>query len=232
MRPEYERLAGELTSLAAAFGHRLEPDVHADIVVLLEAIDRVDHHVDGLAEGTARAAAWHAVFAILDGAPPAAPVPVELAGAVLALRRSCERRGVTGRVARLARREMRTSETLRTVTAPGGYLRAVLREGETTAALALIIAGDNLDARFREFFLRLAGPANIVDKLLDVAGDHGRGEVRIAPSLGLYARLVVALAARLPGLIHRAGLRPVVRLGWRWLIGPALRATARSAPAR
>jgi hypothetical protein len=55
--------------------------------------------------------------------------------------------------------------------------------------LILLGGGD----RFARFFLRLGVVGNLVDKLVDVREDHALGEISVAPTIGVHARLLAEL---------------------------------------
>ena len=58
----------------------------------------------------------------------------------------------------------------------------------------------------------------LVDKILDAKDDHARGEISLAPSASLYARLFAALALRVAALLatHPRPLA-LVRTGLRYV---------------
>jgi hypothetical protein len=165
---------------------------------------------------------WQSVVDVLARGEEPNVLEDELARATLDVRDVAVQRGVLDRMIRIVRKEVATSETLRLTDDPQVYVGAVLREGRLTAALALLIADRGCGRAFRRFFFRLAGPANVVDKLRDARADRARGEIRIEPGLRLHARLVLSIAVRLPALLasHPRWWR-VIGLGVRYLLVPS-----------
>lgn len=232
IRPEYAALAGELSVIAADFGHTVDASLRHDIARLAATMECIDRHVDDAADDRARRALWADIVALLIrgdedggdgvGSDTGAFVDPELARSVLDVREVATRRGVLPRMVRLVREEIATSEAMRQAVRSGDYVAAVLREGHLTAGLALLVVGPACGRPFRRFFYRLGGPANLVDKLLDARADHSRGELRLAPGLGLYVRLAASIAVRTPMLLasHPRWWR-VIGLGVRYLVVPS-----------
>lgn len=218
VRPEYGALAAEFAALAADFGHAIDADLRRDIGRLAAAMECIDRHIDDIADELTRRRLWAAVLDLLERGGTHPDRSSELARATLDVRELSIRRRVLGRVVRIVRKEIATSEQLRTATEPAVYVRAVLREGRLTAALALVVAGPACGRPFRRFFFRLAGPANAVDKLNDASADHARGEIRVPPGLPLRARLALTIAVQMPALL---ALHPrwgrVIGLGFKYL---------------
>jgi hypothetical protein len=218
-RPEYAALAQEFARLAAPFGDRVDERLHRDISRLANAIERIDRIVDEAVDDDSRRALWRYVVDRMDGCASAgAIVADDLRAGADDLRAIGEERGIVARLRRVVAKEAKTSEAMRVARSSGAFVPLVLREGRLTAALALIIAGNSCSRRFRRFFFRLGGPANLVDKIKDAKEDHARGEIHLAPSLPLYVRLLVSLIGRSVGLMtsHPRPLT-IVTLGLRYL---------------
>lgn len=223
VRPEYAALATEFGRLAALFGHAIDAELRSDIARLAATMECIDRHVDDVSSDATRVRLWTSIAALLehgDELGPRGELSGELARTTLDIREVARRRGVLARVLRLVRKEIATSESMRTTRRRDDYVAAVLREGRLTAALALVVAGPRCGARFRRFFFRLGGPANVIDKLRDARSDHARGEILIRPGILLHARLALAVAVRLPALVssHPCAL-DLFRLGARYLAG-------------
>jgi len=218
VRPEYAVLANEFALLATEFGHGIDRAHRRDIARLASAIEHIDRFVDEVPGEAERLALWEDILRVLDGEDAA--LPDALARATRDLRTLGEERDVCDRIRRIVAKEVPTSETIRNTTSKRLFVRAVLREGRLTAALALVVAGRACGGPFRKFFFRLAGPANLVDKILDVRYDYERGEVALSPSILLHARLVGELLIRAVALVtsHPRPWR-LLALGWRYL-GP------------
>lgn len=216
-RPEYAALAAEFARLAAPFGDHVDDRLRADISRLAGAIERIDRVVDEATDDDARRALWSFVVARMRGRTDA-DVPDDLQAGADELRAIGEERGVLARLRRIVAKEAKTSEAMRVAPSSDAFVPLVLREGRLTAALALVIAGSACSARFRRFFFRLGGPANLVDKIKDAKDDHARGEIRLSPSPHLYLRLFASLVAR-SVVLAIAHPRPlsVVTLGLRYL---------------
>lgn len=218
IRPEYAALAAEFERLAAPFGDRVDDRLRSDIARLAAAIERVDRVVDDATDDHTRRALWRSVVERMDGGTHGT-IPEELRAGTDELRAIGEERGVLVRLRRIVAKEAKTSEAMRVARSSRVFVPLVLREGRLTAALALIVAGSACSPRFRRFFFRLGGPANLVDKIKDAKDDHARGEIRLTPSLLLYARLLTSLVGRTVGLLtsHPRPLS-IVSLGLRYLL--------------
>lgn len=218
-RPEYAALAAEFARLAAPFGDRVDDRLRHDISRLATAIERVDREVDDAPDDDTRRARWAIVVERMAGHTHA-PAPDDLRAGADELRAIGQERNVLARLRRIVAAEAKTSEAMRSAPSSNAFVPLVLREGRLTAALALVVAGAACSPRFRRFFFRLGGPANLVDKIKDAKEDHARGELRFAPSLPHYFRLFASLLARSAALIS-SHPRPlsIVRLGLRYLRG-------------
>lgn len=234
IRPEYAAIAREFAAIAADFGHDVDAPLRRDIARLASTMECIDRHVDGVTCDERRRALWTRIVLLLaDGADGADgsrahaadacsfALDAELIASVLDVRDVALGRAVLPRMLRLVREEIATSETMRHAVRADEYVAAVVREGQLTAALALLVAGPACGPEFRRFFFRLGGPANVVDKLLDARGDFARGELCLRPGLALHARLAASIAVRTPALFasHPRWWR-VIGLGVRYLVVP------------
>lgn len=217
IRPEYAALAAEFELLAVPFGDRVDDRLRADIARLARAIERIDRVVDEAPDDDVRRAHWRFVLDGMNGELDAT-VPRDLREGAGELRAIGQERAVLSRLRRIVAKEATTSEAMRVACSPRAFVPLVLREGRLTAALALVIAGPACSRRFRRFFFRLGGPANLIDKIKDAKDDHARGEIRLAPSLFLYVRLFASLLAR-SVVLMTSHPKPasIVALGLRYL---------------
>jgi hypothetical protein len=215
IRPEYAALAAEFERLAAPFGDRVDDRLRTDITRLAGAIERIDRVVDDARDDETRRSFWTFVVERMAGRMGAS-VPDDLRDGVDVLRAIGDERGVLARLRRIVAKEAKTSEAMRKARSGNTFVPLVLREGRLTAALALVVAGAACSPRFRRFFFRLGGPANLVDKIKDAKHDHARGEMLLLPSPRLYFRLVASLLTR---SVARALAPPrplaIVTLGFR-----------------
>jgi hypothetical protein len=218
IRSEYAELGAEFGRLAAQFGHRIDAALARDIARLADTIECIDRHVDDIACEPSRLRLWEAIVDLLEHGSATSALPAELARATLDIRDVALSRGVLARLVRIVRKEVATSECLRHTRDSRSYVRAVLREGRLTAALALVVAGPECGVAFRRFFFRLGGPANVIDKLKDARIDRARGEIALHPGVAVHARLALAVMVRLPALLasHPRGFQ-VIGLGLRYL---------------
>jgi hypothetical protein len=213
-REEYVAMVEMFASLAADFGERVSPATCRDLERLAASVECIDRKIDNEPDDEARGAAWRGVLGVLDGAGPA-HLDDELSRAAIDLRELAASRNARARVARIMRKEARVAETMRRTEHAPTYVRCALREGRLGAALTLAVAPARSD--FRRFFFRLGGPANVIDKIVDVRADHGSGEVRIRPSVRVYAQLLLALAITVPlALASHPRWPRIVFLGLRW----------------
>jgi hypothetical protein len=212
-RAEYGEMVATFAALAADFGEQLSDATCRDLERLAASVECIDRRIDDEKDDDARKSAWNDVLSVLDGG--ASSRDDELGRAAIDLRELASTRNACARVARIMRKEARVAETMRHTEHAGTYVRCTLREGRLGAALTLAVAGSS--PRFRRFFFRLGGPANVIDKIVDVRGDHASGEVRMRPSLRVYARLLHALLTTVPAALAAHPRWPrVVLLGLRW----------------
>jgi hypothetical protein len=137
----------------------------------------------------------------------------DLAEAMARLHRRITRRGIREPFLAAVADALRTCERMRAATDRDPYVACIVREGRLTATLVSLMAAEECGAPFARFFLRLSEVANLVDKLLDARGDHARGEMRLAPTLLLHARLAWEILRRAPALVLGYP-RPVWLVRW------------------
>jgi hypothetical protein len=169
-----------------------------------------------------RAALWQTVLRTLAACEVGAGEgDDELALAAADLRNLAAEKGARARVARIMRKEARVAEQMRATADPSTYARCALREGRLGAALTLAVAPPRSRgaSAFRRFFYRLGGPANVLDKIVDLRADYAAGEIRLRPGVRAYGRLFLALARAAPNAVfaHPQSIR-IVMLGVRWLV--------------
>jgi hypothetical protein len=203
VRPEYEALAREFGTFAEPFGVPVDAALRRDLVLVAAAFEVVDRHVDAIADAGERTALCAATLDALRAggrrASAARPdVPWEIGRAIAAL---CGRLACVEPFASELARFFARTEDLRCTESLAEYVRCVADEARCAAEMTLLVVPVSGGSRFARFFRVLAEIANLVDKLHDVRGDWSRGEVRVRPSWRLYARLAVALAARVPALL-------------------------------
>jgi hypothetical protein len=202
VRTEYGELARDFTKLAAECGLEVPASLAPEIPTLAAAFECIDRVLDGIADSEDRRAFRLYVDAELRGRASVANVHAspELGRWLNTLRAITSARGMTSRFAGALRRQMSNAERMRQTTRVNTFVAAVIREARFTAALVLLLAAREGNARFRRFFLRVSYQANLVDKLQDVWSDHARGEIAIRPGSRLYLALLFAFVLHAPAL--------------------------------
>lgn len=138
----------------------------------------------------------------------------EVTRPVRALRAVAVRRGILRELTALIADALANCERIRVARDRASYLAAVEREGRFCVELVLAIVP--LPAAPAAFLRAIAPTANLLDKLVDLRGDHRRGEVAIAPDLRTHG----ALAARLLVTAWQASTLYPSRLAFtRWGLG-------------
>jgi hypothetical protein len=198
IRPEYVRLADELPALARQFGCALPSDVAADVRAFTLALECIDRVLDDIADASARAALSRAVVDGLDGAIDAVAVGDELRAHLERLAALLARRRLLPSFRRLGARALANTERIRTTTSAREFIACVRLEGRLTVELTLLVAGPHLDGDCARFLRGVAELCNLYDKLKDARGDFRRGEMALAPSARLHARLLGALLRSVP----------------------------------
>jgi hypothetical protein len=219
MRPEYEMLARDFSSLARQFGIAVDARLERDLLTLMAAFEAIDRHVDALPDAASRATLAGAIVSCVRGG---GAIDGELGVRIAALRSLLAPIAATGFVADSLARFFAHSEQLRATTDARDYLRAVLDEAARASEMTLAVAARAVDQDFARFFAVLSEVANLVDKLHDVRGDRRRGEIAVAAGARLHALLLYAFLRRCARLLALAP-RPLALIAWgaRYLIPPA-----------
>jgi hypothetical protein len=215
VRPEYARLGRDFVRVARGFGIALEEQARRDVAQLAAAIEHIDRVLDAIdARGERDAFGAALVLALRTGDARAMNAwGEELTARVRALHETLARRCAVERFARVTDEALANVEALRAATTRDAFVACVVLEGRLTAEMALLVAGDACTDAFRRFFVALGEPANLVDKLLDARDDYARGEMTLAPSLHLHARLALEIAHRVPRLCATYP-RPMWLVAW------------------
>lgn len=216
IRSEYRKLAADLPLLAAGFGIRLPSHIVQDAAVLAFSMECIDRLLDDLSQSQRRRDFSAAVMAFLTREDLEAQNPdftAELVGWLRCLRAMVERHGVAGPFYQAAREIFINTEVMRSTTNVGCYVACVIREGQLTVELLLLLVGSWCSVGFQDFFRALAGAGNLVDKIRDVRADYRRGELAIPPGLWFRLRLWLKLLRQLPRIARRMP-SPVRFLRW------------------
>ncbi len=206
MRPEYARLARDFVRLASMFGIKVDEVATRDVATLAAGIEWVDRVMDAMPKRGDRERLGARALAAVAGGDDVDPT-------LTALREVVVRRDVVPPFAEAVREVLAVSASMREATDVDSFASSVAREGQLTAEMALLISGLGSHRAFARFFRLLGEPANFVDKLLDVRGDHARGEMGLRPTVLLHLRLASEIARRLPRLIA-CSPRPVWVMAW------------------
>lgn len=228
-RGEYRALVDGLPSLMHEFECSISPAGLAEVATLMTAIECIDRLLDPIPLAPDRTAFSQAVLAAVAG-HEVLVATVELATHLRALHAVLVRRHLTAPFTAIAARALANTEQMRTTTNRSEFLDCVELEGHLMVELALLVIGPWANARFVEFLQAVASVANLIDKLLDVRGDHRRGELVVRPGVRLHARLVARLARRVPHAARRyPSLWRFVAWGVGWLRPPAITVASRAA---
>jgi hypothetical protein len=189
VRPEYVALADHLEFLRGAYRLPCTTRHRTEVASTLSAFECIDRHYDGLSAGEPRRDLGARIVRMLEGSDET--LPAELDEHVRALRSVFAAHGFADTLATLLEEFFVATERVRTTPSHREYVDQVCREGHLTSAMVLLLLGEN--ARFARFFLRLGVVGNLVDKLVDVREDHALGEISVAPTIGVHARLLTEL---------------------------------------
>ena len=205
VRQEYLNLPRDLRELARGFNLDLPLDCQQDAAILVFAIECVDRILDSLPDPVERAQFAADVLAVLERktSTPNNPLAPEVRERLSQLHEVIHRRDISGSFCRITRRILRNSEQMRTTRRSVFYIEAALAEGRWMVELLLLILGDAVTPRFREFMRQVAGPANLGDKLRDARQDFTLGELAIKPGFMLHLRLGCGMLWRIMALALR-----------------------------
>jgi hypothetical protein len=209
VRREYAQLVDELEMLRSAFGLPCTAANRADVTATLAAFECFDRCYDALPTLARQLLGKRIVHGLATGAPDA--LPIEIAAHVRALHTVFARHGAVARCAALLAEFIATTEIVRTTLDPRRYVAGVGREGVLTSAMVLLLFDH--DERWAPFFLQLGVVGNLADKLCDVRHDHARGEIALAPSTRVHARLLAAFVDAAVPLVLRFP-RPLALVRW------------------
>ncbi len=213
-RPEYQALVDCYPELLRVFGVSLSAIDLADLSILIGAIEHVDRVIDAEPEASRRAVVMEALLALLEGDGVA--LEPALARTIRGLRQLAIRRGIHRALVALTAETLANTEQIRTARDREHYLACVEREGTLCNELSLLVVP--LPAPAAAFLRAIAPTANLLDKLIDLRGDHQRREVIVDPGV----RTHVALASRLfAGAWAASRVHPdrteFLRWGLRWV---------------
>lgn len=211
VRTEYAALVDGYPALLRPFGITLSASDLEDLDALMAAMEHVDRVLDGEADPVRREQLSESVLAVLSEDASAG----EVTRTLRVLRGVAIRRGILRELTALIADALFNCERIRVADDRASYLAAVEREGSFCTELALLIVP--LPAAPAAFLHAIAPTANLLDKLVDLRGDHRRGEVAISPDLRTHG----ALAGRLLTTAwHASKLYPsrvdFTRWGLRW----------------
>lgn len=215
-RPEYQALVDHYPAMLASFDVELAAEDLRDLAVLMAAIEHTDRLLDALPDPRDRHGLAGSVVGLLHTGHerPGTRFDPALARSVRALREVAVKRGVAIAIARGTAETLANAEAMRAARDPDDYFACIEREAALCMELALSIAP--LPAEPAAFLRAIAGPANYLDKLIDLRGDHARGETLVEPSF----RTHLALAGRmLRGAWTAQALHPNKRAFATWSIG-------------
>jgi hypothetical protein len=215
MRAEYAALVTGLPALMRDFGCEPSPEALRDVGVFVAALECVDRVLDPLPTSAARRELTESVLAAIDG--DSVRAPYELTDRLGELHAVLHRRDRVHVFRVLARAILDNTEHMRTTPHPRDYLVAIEREGALMVELALLFL-DEATPRFAAFLRSVAGPANLLDKLLDMRDDHRRGELAVAPTPWVHARVLARLVRGVPQVIADHPKRvALARWGVAWI---------------
>jgi hypothetical protein len=219
-RPEYQALVDFYPEILRDFEVTLSANDQRDLGVLMTAIEHTDRVLDGLSREAERRGLAGGIVALLHtgherpGGAFGAAIDPTLAVSIRALRGVAVQRGVGIELARRTAETFANSEAMRTAQDRERYFACIEREAMLCMELALLIVP--LPEAPAAFLRAIAGPANYLDKLIDLRRDHARGEAIVDPGI----RTHLALAGRmLRGAVTAWPLHPSKRAAARWGIG-------------
>ena len=199
VRSEYLNLPKDLRILTRCFGIALPAQARHDATVLIFSIECLDRHLDVIPGREGRARFSAAVLASLNGearSTDCGGLPPELRGWLTRLEEVAARCKASRRFCLIAADLLSNSETMRTTRDSECYIGCAVREGGWIVELLLLVIGRNTTPGFDQFMRRLAGPANLVDKLRDAKVDYAHGEIGIRPTVWFRWRLSCAMLRR------------------------------------
>ncbi len=208
VRREYMKLPRDLAALAHSFGITLPPQLQRDAAVLAFCIECADRLLDAIPETGGRGKFSIDVLSRLRAERISnADITPELIGWLARLKDVAERHHVHAEFCEIIRELLRNSEQMRLTQSGARFVDCAVKEGRLMVDLLLLILADVSTPSFANFMHRLAGPANLADKLRDARRDFQRGEIAVRPFKIPFA-LRAALAGDLPILDAHRGHEP------------------------
>jgi len=213
IRPDYEALANTLPLLARQFNCSISDASHRDVATMLAAVESVDWHLDRRPTQSDRERFGEVVVARLcESNTGADDLPGDVGARIGELRQVLKRRGVQKPFARITRGIFRNAERMRTAGSISEYSSRACREGLLLVGASLLLLPE-VDDRLRAWLIRMAGPANLADKLRDAQDDFRAGELAMRPGIRFYSLLATHLTVQLAAALW---FHPHPWFLWRW----------------
>ena len=203
VRSEYLKLPRDLAALTRSFGIVLPPQLQRDAAVLAFSIECTDRLLDAIPEAGGRGKFSIDVLSRLRAERISNPdVTPELIGWLARLKDVAERHHVHAEFCEIIRELLCNSEQMRITRSGARFVDCAVKEGRLMVELLLLILADVSTASFANFMHRLAGAANLADKLRDARRDFQRGEIAVRPTVSFRARLTCEMVRRTIRLVR------------------------------
>ena len=200
-REEWMRLAQDMRMLVRLFGFTLSEERWSDVDDYTRAIDCLDRIVDDVEDAADRLLILNAAVALLeqnealdDGTQCSVHTQHlvlggELESKLTSLRSVLRRQNSVAVFCAKLQEAAACSEAIRTVGSRRRYALLTRKEGELASELFVLLLGDDVPLRFREFLVHVGGPANLLDNLRDARRDHDDGILPLRPGIRLHLTL-------------------------------------------
>ena len=206
VRAVYRKLHTDFHVLTRPFGIQISNQRDRDLAHLIGAIDVVDRELDEIELAADRQLFGQSILDYLRGKT-----------AEIAYERSTEELIFRLRVLRnlIVRREIQSSfcdtvqqilehtEAKRQTIDPRQMIRHLTAEWRATGHLTVLVLGGQSTPAFERFFYLACEMMHSIDTMQDVRSDYRKRQVKVRPTIGLYARLIAEFVFPLPKLLFR-----------------------------
>lgn len=205
VRSVYRKLHTDFHVLTKPFGVRISHHLNRDLAHLIGAIDVVDRELDEIEGSAQRHSLGESLIRYLRGESNAVayePATTELVSRMRVLRKIIERRKIQDAFCDTVEKILEHTEAKRQTNDARQMIRHLITEWRSTGHLTVLVLGNQSRPEFETFFYLACEMMPAIDTFQDARSDFQKGQIKIRPTLGLYARLLTVFLFPLPKLLY------------------------------
>ena len=204
VRAVYRKLHSDFHVLTKPFGIPISHELNGDLAHLIAALDVVDRELDEIEEFNRRKSFGEALIGYLRGKFSVVayePAPAELVTRMHSLRNIIVRREIQSEFCDTVATILKHTEAKRQTNDKCQMIRHLVTEWRSTGHLTILLLGKQSTKKFEEFFYLACEMMPAIDTIQDARSDYRKGQIKIRPGLGLYAKLFLVFVFPLPKLL-------------------------------